>query len=155
MSAPDYLIADEAALPTTAVAWLDTHRAGGVFGFSGHLGAGKTAFVRAVVQELFRRAGTEAPRVPSPTYVYRTIYEAGRVPVEHFDLYRLDTATAATLAELGYYEAVERVRGDKGFLFVEWPERAEEMTDLDLTESWEIRIGRDGATRTLQRRDNQ
>jgi tRNA threonylcarbamoyl adenosine modification protein YjeE len=145
-------IAGEADLGRVAEEWLTTHPGGGVFGLSGNLGAGKTAFVRAVVHALYRRAGIEAPRVPSPTYVYRTTYEAGRTPVEHFDLYRLDTATAATLAELGYYEAVERVRGDKGFLFVEWPERAEEPSDLDLNEHWEMRPLVDPAARELRRR---
>lgn len=147
-----WLVPSEAALPQVAAEWLDQHPTGGLFGLSGTLGAGKTAFVRAIVHELFRRAGTPAPRVPSPTYVYRTTYEAGRRPVEHFDLYRLDTATAATLAELGYYEAADNARAGKGYLFVEWPERAEDPHDLDLTEHWELSLGSDANSRVLRRR---
>lgn len=149
----EFRMTAEAELPRVAGEWLDGHGAGGVFGLSGTLGAGKTAFVRAVVRELHRRAGTEAPRVPSPTYVYRTSYEIGRTPVEHFDLYRVDTASAATLAELGYYDAVENVRAGKGFLFVEWPERADDPSDLDLTEQWEISLAGDGTVRRLRRND--
>lgn len=145
-------IETQTELSRVATEWLDAHPTGGVFGLSGTLGAGKTAFVRAVVHELFRRGGLETPRVPSPTYVYRATYEAGRTPVEHFDLYRLDTATASTLAELGYYEAVERVRGEKGYLFVEWPERAEDPHDLELTEHWEMKPLVDPNARELCRR---
>jgi tRNA threonylcarbamoyladenosine biosynthesis protein TsaE len=148
-----WTLRDEAALAAVASPWLDAHRTGGVFGLSGTLGAGKTAFVRAIVHELFRRAGEPPPRVPSPTYVFRTTYEAGAVPVEHFDLYRLDTASAATLAEIGYYEAVERVRGERGYLFVEWPERADDPHDLDLTERWELRRIDETETRLLLRSD--
>src|SRR5690606_34220382 len=65
---------------------------------------------------LRRLAGADGLDVPSPTFTMVQPY-AGRVPVHHFDLYRL--ASADELEELGLREALE-----EGVALVEWPERA-------------------------------
>ncbi len=80
---------------------------------SGDLGMGKTTLARAVVRAL---AGDDGLEVPSPTFTIVQHY-AARVPVSHFDLYRLSSPDE--LEELGLAEAL-----DEGAVLVEWPERA-------------------------------
>lgn len=67
-----------------AKAYADTLKGGEVLLLSGDLGAGKTTFVTALVGAL----GSPA-HVSSPTYSLLHIYEGGRLPVYHYDLYRL------------------------------------------------------------------
>ena len=87
---------------------------GAVVALIGPLGAGKTHFVRAVVEGL----GGDGRRVSSPTFALIHEY-AARLPVYHFDTYRLPTETA--FADLGVGEYFE---GD-GVCLVEWADRVE------------------------------
>jgi tRNA threonylcarbamoyladenosine biosynthesis protein TsaE len=80
---------------------------------SGELGAGKTTLVRGAARAL----GVEGP-VTSPTFTIGRRY-AGRVPVAHVDLYRLEGLDAEDPALLADYLAPDAIA------FVEWPERAE------------------------------
>ncbi|MBZ9795321.1 tRNA (adenosine(37)-N6)-threonylcarbamoyltransferase complex ATPase subunit type 1 TsaE [Mesorhizobium sp. ES1-4] len=89
-------------------------RAGDVLALKGDLGAGKSTLARALIRTLADDAGLE---VPSPTFTLVQSYDT-RVPVHHFDLYRL--SSAAELDELGFEEALAQ-----GAALVEWPERAE------------------------------
>jgi len=86
-------------------------RAGDVVTVSGELGAGKTTFVRGACRAL----GVTSP-VASPTFTIGHRY-AGRVPVAHLDLYRLDGMGEEGWADLEPYF-------DGTIAFVEWPERA-------------------------------
>jgi tRNA threonylcarbamoyl adenosine modification protein YjeE len=98
-------------------------RAGDVVALKGDLGAGKTALARAVIRSL---AGDAALDVPSPTFTLVQSYET-RLPVAHFDLYRL--GTPSELDELGFGEqAAEAVT------LVEWPERAGDRLPSDAIE---------------------
>ena len=76
----------------------------------GPLGAGKTTFVRAVAEVL-----EVTDPVRSPSFTIANIY-AGRIPVQHLDLYRLDQH-----AEEDSLALEEYVRADAVTL-VEWPE---------------------------------
>lgn len=88
-------------------------RHGDVLALRGDLGAGKTTLARGLIRAL--AADTEL-EVPSPTFTLVQSYE-GRVPVQHFDLYRLTSTDE--LYELGFDEA-----GKHGIAIVEWPEKA-------------------------------
>jgi tRNA threonylcarbamoyladenosine biosynthesis protein TsaE len=79
----------------------------------GDLGAGKTRFARGVATGL--GIGAEIP-VTSPTYTLLNIY-AGRLPLYHFDLYRLGGDD--DVVDLGF---TDYFCGD-GVSLVEWPER--------------------------------
>ena len=60
---------------------------GAVIAFTGDLGAGKTAFTRGLAR------GLGIPdRVTSPTFTIVNEYEGGRLPLFHFDMYRLGSA---------------------------------------------------------------
>jgi N-acetylmuramate 1-kinase len=98
-------------------------RVGDVVALKGDLGAGKTALARAIIRSL---AGDETLDVPSPTFTLLQSYET-RLPVAHFDLYRL--GSPAELDELGFAEqAAEAVT------LVEWPERAGDRLPADAIE---------------------
>lgn len=86
--------------------------AGDVFALVGDLGAGKTQFVKGVVGGL----GSNA-EVTSPTFVLVHEYEGGRLPVYHFDFYRLDKSEA--VLRLGFDDYVF---GD-GVSLIEWADR--------------------------------
>jgi tRNA threonylcarbamoyl adenosine modification protein YjeE len=90
-------------------------RPGDLILLEGDLGVGKTTFARAFIRAL---VGGRAEEVVSPTFTLVQSYDTARMPVAHFDLYRLDDA--AELGELGLEHALER-----GAALVEWPERAE------------------------------
>ena len=66
----------------------------------GDLGAGKTAFVRGFVRVL-----SPDSRVKSPTYTIVNEYRRGRIPVFHFDLYRI--ASENDLDSIGFDEYVQ------------------------------------------------
>ena len=76
---------------------------------NGDLGAGKTVFARGVIRGL----GVDEPYITSPTFTLMNIY-AGRVPVYHFDFYRL--ATPDELVLTGSDEYLQ----DSGVALVEW-----------------------------------
>jgi tRNA threonylcarbamoyladenosine biosynthesis protein TsaE len=84
-------------------------RAGDRIGLSGDLGAGKTCFVRGVAQGL----GISLNAVRSPSFTLVNIYEGGRLPLYHIDLFRIRPSVADRLALREY------LYGD-GVAAVEW-----------------------------------
>ena len=92
--------------------------AGDVIMLSGDLGAGKTQFSQGFACGL----GVAEP-VTSPTFNLVFEYRSGRLPLYHFDLYRLDDIDE--LDDIGFYELVE---GD-GVSLVEWGEKFSEAFD--------------------------
>lgn len=92
-----------------------------VVGLIGSLGAGKTRLVRATATAL----GADPSSVNSPTFVLIQEY-FGRLPVYHFDTYRLRDERA--FADLG----VEEYFGGDGVCFVEWADRVASELPRDL-----------------------
>ena len=87
---------------------------GCVLAYRGGLGMGKTAFTRGLAQGLGCRG-----RVTSPTFTIVNEYEGGRLPLFHFDMYRLKDAGG--LFDIGWEDYLDR----GGVCAVEWSERAE------------------------------
>ena len=90
-------------------------RRGDVIALHGSLGAGKTAFARALVQGLQAKRG-EVEDVPSPTFSLVQEYPFDTFTIWHFDCYRLGAPEEAY--ELGIEEAFA-----DGVALIEWPER--------------------------------
>ena len=91
---------------------------GMVIAYTGDLGAGKTAFTRGLARGLGIRE-----RVTSPTFTIVDEHLDGRLPLFHFDLYRLSCAD--DLYDIGWEDYPAR----GGVCAVEWSERAEELWD--------------------------
>ena len=91
---------------------------GRVVAFTGDLGAGKTAFVSGMARAL----GVEE-RVTSPTFTIVNEYEGGRLPLFHFDMYRLDGADE--LFHIGWEDYLAR----GGVCAVEWSENVAEAIE--------------------------
>ena len=84
---------------------------GAIIAYEGDLGAGKTAFTRGLAKGL----GAE-DMVTSPTYTIVNEYLSGRMPLFHFDMYRL--ASSDDLWDIGWEDYLER----GGVCAVEWSE---------------------------------
>ena len=91
---------------------------GEIIAYRGELGAGKTAFTRGLARGL-----GISMRVTSPTYTIVNEYTGGRLPLFHFDMYRLHDAD--DLFDIGWEDYLKR----GGVCAVEWSENvAEAMT---------------------------
>ena len=88
---------------------------GDVIAYFGDLGAGKTAFTRGLAQGL----GITDP-VTSPTYTIVNEYTSGRIPLFHFDMYRLSSSDE--LFDIGWEDYLSR----GGVCAVEWSENVED-----------------------------
>ena len=110
---------------------------GAVVAFTGDLGAGKTAFVRGMAQGL-----GVAGRVTSPTFTIVNEYEGGRLPLFHFDLYRL--ASSDELFEIGWEDYLRR----GGVCAVEWSENAAGALEGD-TVRVDLRRGAEDGQRVI------
>ena len=100
---------------------------GTVVGLIGTLGAGKTRLVQAVAAAL----GVPPGDVTSPTFVLVNEYKGGRVPIFHFDTYRLKDEDE--FLELGPDEYFD----SHGLVFIEWADRVaqllpEERLEIDM-----------------------
>ncbi len=92
--------------------------AGTVIAYTGDLGAGKTAFTRGLAR------GLGIPeRVTSPTFTIVNEYEGGRLPLVHFDMYRLGGADE--LYDIGW----EDYLGRGGVCAVEWSENVNQALE--------------------------
>ena len=92
--------------------------AGTILAYRGDLGAGKTAFTRGLARGL----GYAEP-VTSPTYTIVNEYLGGRLPLFHFDMYRL--RCAEDLWDIGWDDYLDR----GGICAVEWSENVDEAME--------------------------
>ncbi|WP_237152673.1 tRNA (adenosine(37)-N6)-threonylcarbamoyltransferase complex ATPase subunit type 1 TsaE [Oryzibacter oryziterrae] len=119
-------VADEAGTRRLAADLAAVCAVGDVIALNGDLGMGKSAFARALIRAL---AGDPELEVPSPTFTLVQTYETARLPVAHFDLYRL--SDPGELLEIGFDDAL-----NTALSLIEWPERAEDelpANRLDIT----------------------
>jgi tRNA threonylcarbamoyladenosine biosynthesis protein TsaE len=98
-------------------------RPGDVVVLAGDLGAGKTAFVQG-----FGRGLGVTERITSPTFTLVHVYDEGRLPVHHLDVYRLDQLSEAL--DLGLAEMLD----EGGVLLVEWGDAITPVLPQDLLE---------------------
>ena len=89
---------------------------GQIFCLEGDLGVGKTVFTQGFARGL----GIEGI-VNSPTFTILQIYEEGRLPLYHFDVYRI--GDIEEMEEIGYEDCFF----GEGVSLVEWPGRIEEL----------------------------
>lgn len=95
-------------------------KGGEVIAFKGELGAGKTCFVRGLAKGLgFTGA------VTSPTFALVNEYLGGRLPLYHFDMYRVNSWE--DLYSTCYFEYMDM----KGIMAVEWSENIENALNND------------------------
>ena len=102
---------------------------GNIIAYCGDLGAGKTAFTRGLARGL---GCTDI--VTSPTYTIVNEYLSGRLPLFHFDMYRLGSSDE--LWDIGWEDYLER----GGICAVEW---SENVTDAMENAIW-VRIEKTG-----------
>lgn len=91
-------------------------RAGSVVLLQGHIGGGKTHFVRSAIQAILPMPED----VPSPTFTLVQTYDAPHFEIWHADLYRLSHPDE--VFELGLIDAFETA-----LCFVEWPDRLSDL----------------------------
>ena len=92
--------------------------AGTIVAYRGDLGAGKTAFTRGLARGL-----GYADAVTSPTYTIVNEYLGGRLPLFHFDMYRLRSSD--DLWGIGWDDYLDR----DGVCAVEWSENVEDAME--------------------------
>ena len=107
----EYRTASEAQTEQLGMQLAHVLTPGCVIAFTGDLGAGKTAFTRGLARGL-----GVTQRVTSPTFTIVNEYEGGRLPLFHFDMYRL--ADCEELFDIGWDDYLSR----GGVCAVEWSE---------------------------------
>ena len=113
---------------------------GDLITLSGDLGAGKTAFARALIRALAR---DDALEVPSPTFTLIQTYDTLKPPLIHCDLYRL--RDPEELIELGFDEL-----SHESLSVVEWASHAPELeTRADLDIHLSLKPGTQGVGRAI------
>ena len=115
---------------------------GTVLAYRGDLGAGKTAFTRGLARGL----GYREP-VTSPTYTIVNEYLGGRLPLFHFDMYRL--ASSDDLWDIGWEDYLER----GGVCAVEWSENVEDALEGAVNVTIE-KLGEDARRITIEGGDS-
>ena len=115
---------------------------GMVLAYRGDLGAGKTAFTRGLARGL----GYLEP-VTSPTYTIVNEYLGGRLPLFHFDMYRLGSAD--DLWDIGWEDYLDR----GGICAVEWSENVEEAMEGAISVTIE-KLGEDARRITIEGGDS-
>ena len=91
-------------------------KAGEIYCLNGDLGVGKTVFTQGFAKGL----GIQEA-VNSPTFTIVQVYEEGRIPFYHFDVYRI--ADIEEMYEIGYEEYFY----GEGVCFIEWAELIREL----------------------------
>ena len=116
----DYLTHNETETEALGARLAGALSPGAVVAYRGGLGMGKTAFTRGLARGL-----GYVGRVTSPTFTIVNEYEGGRLPLFHFDMYRL--GSAEELFDIGWEDYLDR----GGVCAVEWSENVAEALPED------------------------
>ena len=116
----EYLCRSEAETEALGARLAAVLSPGDVVAYRGGLGMGKTAFTRGLARGL-----GYSGRVTSPTFTIVNEYEGGRLPLFHFDMYRLEDADS--LFDIGWEDYLDR----GGVCAVEWSENVREALPPD------------------------
>ena len=134
----DYLTHNEAETETLGARLAAVLSPGAVVAYRGGLGMGKTAFTRGLARGLGYPG-----RVTSPTFTIVNEYEGGRLPLFHFDMYRL--ADADDLFDIGWEDYLDR----GGVCAVEWSEQVADALPDDTIYVTLTRRDEDPSWRTI------
>ena len=134
----DYLTHNEAETEALGVRLAAVLTPGAVVAYRGGLGMGKTAFTRGLARGLGYPG-----RVTSPTFTIVNEYEGGRLPLFHFDMYRL--ADADDLFDIGWEDYLDR----GGVCAVEWSEQVADALPDDTIYVTLTRRDEDPSWRTI------
>ena len=134
----DYLTHNEAETEALGARLAAVLSPGAVVAYRGGLGMGKTAFTRGLARGLGYPG-----RVTSPTFTIVNEYEGGRLPLFHFDMYRL--ADADDLFDIGWEDYLDR----GGVCAVEWSEQVADALPDDTIYVTLTRRDEDPSWRTI------
>lgn len=134
----EYLSRSEAETEALGARLAAVLKSGTVIAYEGGLGMGKTAFTRGLAKGLGYTG-----RVTSPTFDIVNEYEGGRLPLFHFDMYRLPDADA--LFDIGWEDYLDR----GGICAVEWSEQVAEAMPPDTVYVTISRIPEDDHARII------
>ena len=116
----EYLCRSEAETEALGARLAAVLSPGDVVAYRGGLGMGKTAFTRGLARGL-----GYSGRVTSPTFTIVNEYEGGRLPLFHFDMYRLGSSDE--LFHIGWEDYLSR----GGICAVEWSENVSDAIEDD------------------------
>ena len=133
-----YITNSPAETETVGAALAEKLRPGTVIAYRGDLGAGKTAFTRGLAKGL----GC-GDMVTSPTYTIVNEYVSGRMPLFHFDMYRLRSSD--DLWDIGWEDYLDR----GGVCAVEWSENVDDAMENALWVTIE-KLGEDTRRITIE-----
>jgi len=123
----EWQVGDVAAMHDFAAQWSTGLRGGEVLALCGSLGAGKTHFTQGLARGL-----EIAPQsVTSPTFTLVHEYAGGRLPLYHFDFYRLESEDE--LLGVGWEEYLE----EPGIVVAEWADKFPHLLPAS-TQWWQI-----------------
>lgn len=109
------MIPDASVMRSLGIAWGQALPPGSILLFEGDLGTGKTTLIQGIASGL---GITDA--VESPTFTLINEYHEGRLPLYHFDLYRLNSAEIVDLQPEIYWEGTEF---PLGIVAIEWADQ--------------------------------
>ena len=138
----EFLTASPAETEAVGAALGKILQPGTVIAYRGDLGAGKTAFTRGLARGL---GCTDM--VTSPTYTIVNEYLGGRIPLFHFDMYRL--ASADDLWDIGWEDYLDR----NGVCAVEWSENVDDALENPMNITIE-KLGEDTRRITIEGGDS-
>lgn len=104
---------------------------GDIVTLTGDLGAGKTHFVAGAAKTL-----GISDYITSPTFTIVNEYSQGKIPMYHFDLYRLSSYD--DLLDIGFEEYADKA----AVMFVEWPDCVQELEKIYKNRILQVRIMR-------------